>query len=432
MDNIIQVYTTSVTTRLQYALEIVFTTILGLKYEILTDRPDPERPLINYSNDRSVGGIFIQPEPLLFETGIRKQDIWIAHMDNIPLFFQQPPEAGFFIDIFAFAFYNCSRYEEYLPFRRDEHGRFAAESSMAYKHNFLYLPLVDIWAIKLGHTLEMLYPSVRMAERKYDVLLTVDVDQPFAYRGKGFIRNMAGIFVDIFKGRNFALRFNCMTGKKPDPYDTFNYVNDQARKYKSKVIYFFTAGKKGKFDNNPNPLRRCYKRLIRKLSEDAETGLHPSYFSNRLPKVILKEKSDLEAASKRKINSSRQHFLLLSFPETYQVLQEVGIEKDYTLGYVREAGFRAGIARPFKFYDLHKEESTNLTLIPFQYMDGTLQQYKRLTTDEAKEVIDSLVEETRKVGGLFVSVWHNTSLTGDGFWKGWRDVFEYSLKSQKP
>ena len=211
----IQVYINrEVTSRLEYGVNVVLGNILGLSY-IITDKPDPDKPLINYSDDRSIGGIFIEPEELLFEKGIRKQDIWVAHIDNIPLFFQQPPEAGFFIDIFAFAFYLCSRYEEYLPIRRDEHGRFPAESSLGYKHNFLYLPVVDIWAIKLGHTLEMLYPKVRIPKRKYDALLTVDVDQPFAYRGKGLIRNLGGIIADIIRGRNYKLRFSCMTGRKP-------------------------------------------------------------------------------------------------------------------------------------------------------------------------------------------------------------------------
>ncbi|MBS0010681.1 MAG: hypothetical protein KFF49_04685, partial [Bacteroidales bacterium] len=90
----VQVYTRKRSPRLDYALDLVLGNILGLTY-IFSDSPDENEPLINYSSDRSIGGIFIQPEGLLFEEGIRAQDIWVAHLDTIPLFFQQPPEAGF-------------------------------------------------------------------------------------------------------------------------------------------------------------------------------------------------------------------------------------------------------------------------------------------------------------------------------------------------
>jgi hypothetical protein len=122
---------------------------------------------------------------------------------------------------------------------------------------------------------------------------------------------------------------------------------------------------------------------------------------------------------------------MLNFPVTYQNLQKLNILRDYTLGFAREAGFRAGIARPYHFYDLEKEEQSDLIMVPFQYMDGTLQQYKRCSPEEAKEIIKILIDETKRVGGLFVSLWHNTSLTDEDEWKGWRDVFEFSLKEQR-
>jgi hypothetical protein len=65
-------------------------------------------------------------------------------------------------------------------------------------------------------------------------------------------------------------------------------------------------------------------------------------------------------------------------------------------------------------------------------MDGTLYDYKKLDPCGAKEVILKMISETRKAGGLFVSIWHNTSLLDNEEWKGWRDVFEFIIKNQKP
>lgn len=431
MNNMVQVYSESKhSPRLAYAVDLVLGTILRLKY-VITDNPDHDKPLINYSNDRSVGGIFIEPENLLFEKGIRKQDIWIAHMENLPLFFQQPPEAGFPLDIFAFSFYMVTRYEEYLPFQADEHGRFAAESSLAYKHSFLDLPLVDIWAIRLGQTLSILYPSLIIPVREYSSLLSIDVDQPFAYRSKGLLRNLGGLVIDILKKRSPYLRVKCISGRQADPYDTYDYINEIAEKSDCPVAYFFSAGKRSRFDLNPNPATNCYSRLIKRLSEKFVTGLHPSYLSGSNIDLAEREKKILEAVAGKKIEKSRQHYLLLRFPVTYQRLLKLDIKSDYSFGFIREPGFRGGIARPFFFYDIEREEKTGLMLVPFQYMDGTLQQYKRYSAKEAIDCIERLVSRTREVGGMFVSVWHNTSLTEKDGWEGWRSIFEKALFAQK-
>jgi hypothetical protein len=133
-----------------------------------------------------------------------------------------------------------------------------------------------------------------------------------------------------------------------------------------------------------------------------------------------------------KVSSSRQHYLVLRFPETYRVLSERGITADHTMGFLREPGFRAGIARPYLFYDLEAEKETDLLIVPFQYMDGTFRQYKKLMPDKAMDEIKKLADITREVGGHFVSVWHNTSLTEKDGWEGWRKVFEYALTIQQP
>ncbi len=429
MSPAIQVYTEKASPRLDYSLDLVFKTILNCDY-MLTDKPDSDRPLINYSDNRSIGGIFIKPEGLLFQTGIKQQDIWVAHIDGLPLFFQQPPEAGFIIDIFSFCFYLVTRYEEYLPFTRDEHGRFAAESSLAYKHGFLQIPVVDLWVRKFANTISILYPLINFPIPKYKSLITVDVDVPFAFKGKGLLRNLGGLFRDMLAGENVKERINCMLRMTKDPYDTYDYLNSQAKINKLPVLYFFTAGNRSRYDKNPRPTQSCYKRLIKLLSKEHAVGLHPSYKSRGDTPTLRKELERLEIVSSSEIKNIRKHFLLLSFPESYQEINELGLRNDYTLGYAREYGFRASIARPFLFYDLLKDETSQLMLYPFQYMDGTLQQFKRLTPEEAVSAITKIVKESMAVGGYFISLWHNTSLTEEDGWEGWRYVFEEGLKIQ--
>ena len=426
----VQVYTKQTSPRLLYAVDLVLGNILGLAYTI-TDSPEEGMPLINYSYDRSIGGIFIQPEGLLFQKGIKSQEIWIAHLDEIPLFFQQPPEAGFQLDIFSFAFYLVSRYEEYLTLARDEHERFVAESSLAYKHNFLDLPVVDIWAHRLGVTLKLLYPELVIPEKKYDYLLTVDIDQPFEYKGKGLLRNLGGLFMDIIRDKEPGERFRCTTGRMKDSYDTYGYIQDNADIYNCPVLFFFPTGERSRYDKNISPNKRCYKKLIRRLSKSNSVGLHCSYSSGNSPKLIIKEKEKLESIIQQSITKLRKHYLLMTIPHSFQAVQDIGIMEDYTLGHTREAGFRAGIARPFKFYDLTREETSSLTIVPFQYTDAAYNKYKRYDPSEAIDSVSRLINTTKEVGGLFVSVWHNTSLTDKGEWKGWRQLFEHTLKQQR-
>ena len=134
----------------------------------------------------------------------------------------------------------------------------------------------------------------------------------------------------------------------------------------------------------------------------------------------------------RDVTRSRFHFIRFSMPDSYRCLVNAGITEDYSMGYPDEPGFRAGIARPYYFYDLISDRQTNLKIFPFMVMDVTLYQYKNMGPDEAGQSIGRLVENVRSVDGVFVSLWHNSSLQDKPEWEGWRRVFETMLKIQKP
>jgi phosphoserine aminotransferase len=101
------------------------------------------------------------------------------------------------------------------------------------------------------------------------------------------------------------------------------------------------------------------------------------------------------------------------------------------MGYPDEPGFRAGIARPYYFYDVAEDRQTSLKIIPFQITDEALDT-KHLDSAASNKLILNLINETRKVGGLFVSIWHNTLLLDNQECKGWREVFEFTIKNQVP
>jgi hypothetical protein len=122
------------------------------------------------------------------------------------------------------------------------------------------------------------------------------------------------------------------------------------------------------------------------------------------------------------IQKSRQHFLKLSLPETYRTLVELGIKEDYTMGYPNAIGFRASTCTPFNFYDLKSEKELPLRVVPFQAMDRAL--LETFAPQEAVSETLRMASRIKEVGGTFVTIWHNESLSGINEWKGWENVFE--------
>ena len=217
-----------------------------------------------------------------------------------------------------------------------------------------------------------------------------------------------------------------------DPFDVFDYMTENIEKNNIDAIFFFPVGDHSKFDKNPSWKNSDYRNLILKIAGKYKVGLHPSFKAGSEKSFLNTESNRLQSILKSQVGLSRFHYLRIFTPRSYNNILENGISEDYSMGYPDEPGFRAGIARPYFFYDLLEDELTTLKIVPFQLMDVMLHDNKKLDPCMSKEVIINMIEATKKVGGLFVSIWHNTSLLENEEYKGWRDVFEFMLKNQKP
>jgi hypothetical protein len=429
----LDIYAPELTERLKYVAGVIFNDILGISYRFVTDLLSHEGKVdINYSYKDLDCGIRILPAGLVSRKGVEQTVPDVSWIGAIPLLFQSNEKEAFPFDIFSASFYMLSRYEEYQPFHPDIHGRFPGSGSFAFRHGFLRLPVVDLWAIMLGRKLSAINPDIVVKENPYGALMTFDIDQAYAFIGHGFLRNAGGFLRDWFNKCSGPLsRLRTLLGRSEDPYNLFEYMTGQVKKHGSKVMIFFPVGERNDHDRNPSYHDKNYRALIKRISADYETGIHTSYFSSGRPAVLDEEIEHFNIITGSNVLKCRQHWLLLRMPSTYRSFLKAGMKFDYTMGFADETGFRAGIARPFPFYDLLKEEITDLTIVPFQVMDGTLMQYKNLTPDEAIDDITGLIKTTREAGGLFVSIWHNTSLTESCGWEGWRRVFEETLRIQK-
>lgn len=427
------IYIDKITPRVNYIFKLVLHELSGISFQFTTDRILFKNALeykISYSTQKISSEFHIKPIDLLFEKGISDQQIKVRILENKPILFPTNTESDLPFDIFAASFFLVSRYEEYLPFTEDNHGRFSAKESLAFKNGFLELPIINLWVVILQKSLKLKYPSIEFAKHSYNFLPTIDIDNAYAYLHKGFFRTLGAEYKSILK-LNFKeayQRILALIRILPDPYDTYKTLNAIHSKYDLNPVFFFLLADYNKYDKNTPFSKKAFRKLIKQINTQNNVGIHPSYASNNNSNLLKKEIKRLVSVCNGSVNKSRQHFLMLSLPETYRNLIYSGITEDFSMGYADAPGFRAGICNSFNFYDLLAEQETNLRIFPFVVMDTTLRQYLQLTRDESLEKIRELVEKTRQVNGTFISLWHNESLSDEKEWKGWKSIYEDMVK----
>ena len=146
--NMLLIYIPVISSRCEYIFELIFREELDIDYQVTTDLDRfeaYEQEKINYSFKRNSDEFYIQASSFLFEHGIEKIDIPIEKKFGTTILFTNDTSCDAGFDIFSAVFYMVSRYEEYLPFTPDTHGRFKASDSLAYRNGFLQQPVVNKW-----------------------------------------------------------------------------------------------------------------------------------------------------------------------------------------------------------------------------------------------------------------------------------------------
>lgn len=431
----LSLYAPALTPRLRYAASLLLEQLLGLSVNYFTDLATWQNaplPRLHYDihppPPTAPPHLHLPASGLLHERDIRRKAIqWDTH-HGLPVCFKAETSTPLPYDALAMTFYFVTRYEEYFDTPRDIHDRYPAASSALYPH--LHRPLLHEVAQQVGQALQHLHPPLAYRLPPYRFQPTYDIDYAWAYLHKGATRALGGLARDLAAARwsQVGQRWRVWLDQSPDPYYTFPLLRDWHEAHGLSPLYFWLVGKHGPHDKNISLHQPAFQALIRSLSANAATGWHPSYATYDAPLATLRaEKSSLESLLQRSITQSRQHYLRLRLPDTYRRLIDVGITDEYSMGYAEAIGFRAGIAIPYLWYDLHAEAVTPLRIHPFAVMDVTLHHYLRLSPTAACTRIDDLVQRLRHAGGTFTSLWHNNSLAEQDGWSGWREVYAHLL-----
>lgn len=434
----ISVFTPKLTPRIDYAVRFIFESILLDEVQFYT-QPEAFQNApgvrINYSAETIPNCYTIVPRGLLLESHVEMQKMEAFTWGKHTVFFRVK-NSDLPFDIFAASFFLVSRYEEYLPAKRDHYNRYRGKYSTAFLLNFLEKPQIDCWAQSLAQELSERFEGYTFKKRHFNYQPTIDIDNAYAYKGKGLIRSLAASAKDALNGRwkRIAERYSVIYRLSKDPYDNYDFIRETLNQFDFKPIYFFLLKRRGKHDRNLSHNNIFYRSLISRLKLEGQIGIHPSYISNKRNGQLAREIKRLRSISGEAPIRSRQHYLKLSMPKTYRSLLQNGIEHDYTMGYPTRLGFRASTCTPFLFFDLLDNKVTSLTIHPFAVMDVTLRMYNNLRSTEAVRKIKKLMDITAEVGGTFISIWHNESLSDVHPWAGWRDVYvemtEWAAKLQ--
>lgn len=418
------IYTTHISPRLQYIVVHLFEGSARLTTSVEEYQQD-ENIKINYSETAILENeLWIRPLGLLAEHDIHEWHIDLQHWNQLPIFFITNGSLPF--DIFSASFYLLSRYEEYLPHEKDQYGRYAHTNSLAYKHQFIDQPLIDLWMKQLVLILQQQQSSWHLPIRIFTIEPSYDIDEAYRYTWQSPFRNIHGYFIDLLQGRfeRVTNRMKVLAGRQKDPYDVYDWLDQLHEQYHLDPVYFFLlAEKRISIDKNIDPYTKGMQQLVKRHGEKYNVGIHPSAQSRGNNDAIKRECQLLAYHTDKKINRSRQHYLMMNLPDTYRSLMALGIQHDYSMGYGSVNGFRASVARPFYWYDLQNEKKTSLLIHPFCYMDSTAIFYERLNTEMAFEQMNSLYETVKQVGGKFSYILHNHFLAEQPEWMMWRQLY---------
>jgi hypothetical protein len=427
------IYCNDKTERLNYTCDFIFNHVLGVGYELTNDAKRFESAdlfKINYSGKSFSDSVQIIPHFLLSETNVSETKPAPYVKNEIIYLYGNKDDSEypyrFHFDLFSAVFYFISRYEEWQTFQVDVHSRFEAAESLLFKNKLHLVPVVDKWILEFKAHLEKFYSTIKFPVKKFKLISTIDIDNLFAFRSKGIIRTFGAVCKDILKldFKNLNFRIKAVRGKVPDPFDIYKPIPEFCFDHSIPLFFFFLFRSGTRYDRTIDPSSEAYQPVFKSIRENhAVIGIHPSYDSSVNEQLLKKEINQFSLASGEQISFSRQHFLRFNIRTTPSWLLQNGILADFSMGFATQPGFRAGTSFPFYYYDFKTEKKSELLFVPFCAMDSAYIIYDNPNADKAMTSLVQLAEEVKKVGGVFITVFHERTFSNH-LYKGFGTLYK--------
>ena len=346
------------------------------------------------------------------------------------------------LDVLGSAYLMLSRWEEIIIPERDNHDRFPAVASVAYRGGFLERPLIDEYVEILWSAIQVVCPNLVRKIGKFQMAISHDVDFPSRYGYGPLGQVVRRGFVDLIKKRDPYTAMMGMVARyiKPrnllrkDPYNTFDWLMSQSDALGIKSAFYFMCGRSNPQYDGPYELEDpAVRKLMTNIhSRGHECGLHPSYETYLKPDLLIEEALRLKKACEdlgiqQSTWGGRMHYLRWKTPETLYGWEQAGFDYESTLGYADRPGFRCGTCHEFSAFDPVARKQLRVRIRPLIVMECSviLDQYLGLGVgDTAKSKMLELKQACRAVGGTFTFLWHNSQFLNEDWKRLYRDILE--------
>lgn len=410
------VFTHNITPRIKYVFKHVLTSLLNVEINFTTKVEvfiAHEGPKMSYTHKPLGDEFFVRSTSLLFETSVEDVAITVSKWGEIPCFFKIRDEASFLpYDIFAASFYLLSRYEEYLPHVKDQDGRYPFTESVAYRYQFLDIPVIDYWVLNFSKIYNDFFSeAISLGKGTENTKILIAVERAYAYKNVGFIRSFGGFVKDFTRLRLKSVfrRIRVVLGFLRDPNDTFNWIIGVQKNCKKKFTVFFQVADYDGVSRNIKFSKTKFTTLIKMVADYCEVGLFISSQAASDVKKFRLERKRLEHIVHRKLESTVTFKNILDIPNGFREKLDQEVVKDYSMLYKGVLGFRAGTSFSFQFYDLDFEMVTPLHLHTVSVnIEDTLSHASKVIDRVA---IDNIMLHCKKVNGTFTILFKNTSFS---------------------
>lgn len=409
-----------------YAIEVLFTDVLGCKhdsYSILfrNDVHDYEMSVNGkkyifedhffnrYSEPLSYLNLGNLPKELIYFHGLGLE-LPVIYGEN--KFVQNEDGAVIGLDIFASTFFMLSRWEESL-LGREEKGDCEESQLFCVKHGIHQRPIVNEYADFLRQLLPL---DLSFSTRHYEVVLSHDVD--------GFLTpSWSRIAKDFVKQtvhgapKNKVLNLTWKEEIKykqafPSAYSQFELYTNLTEKCNIQEWFYFKVCGKGETEATYLFDDKQTKEIVDKLKENNNPhfilGFHPSQNTFGKKQQWDKEVSRITELLREKPNIGRNHHLLYNFDtlRMWEGISDSTLDISNCVFHYRQ-GFRSGVCVPYHLFDLYRRKVMNLVEHPCQIMD-TVVRYngKTKSADERWRDIQTVVEQVKEYQGELVLTWH--------------------------
>jgi len=343
-------------------------------------------------------------------------------------------------DVIAASFYFLSLYEDTIITDRDAFDRFPHDVGLLGKREEWDRPAVAEYAFYLKHRLEAkgrdLSMEGRFAGKPFAVVLTHDVDYLRKWTFGLAYREIVRMFLMNDSERGFEERFNRLNDylkavhPSHDPYCiSLGMLLEIEKRFGVTATYFLKTGKSNKRDMYYQPSNPILRKWIKQaLDAGMEIGFHPSFDTYLDREQWEREKSVFSREYGMNPESSRQHYLRYSHPDTLHILEQAGIQYDSTLGHAAREGYRNGMAHPFLLFDFNANRVSRVWEVPLHIMDGTFMSYRKYDPVTSMERIRHFIDQAARWHGTLTLLFHNI-LADKWDHPDWVEIFERSVRT---